>query len=110
MSVSMRSWARSMILMGSPLSSTNYSPPLPNTAGLEHQLHGLADGHEVATHLGVGDGNRPAGFDLPEEGGDDRATRAEHIAEAHRQEVAAGGLGGGAHHLLGGLTRVCMLV
>ena len=48
--------------MGSPLSSTNYSPPLPNTPGLQHELHRLGDGHEVATHLGVGDGNRPAGL------------------------------------------------
>ena len=31
---------------------------------LEHQLHRLGDRHEVAAHVGVGDGDRAASGDL----------------------------------------------
>ena len=36
---------------GSPMSSTKMSPRLADAAGLEHELRGLGDRHEVARHL-----------------------------------------------------------
>ncbi len=53
---------------------------------LQDQAHGLRDGHEVAGHLRVGDRDRPAGEDLAQEGGNDTAAAAEHVAEPHRDE------------------------
>ena len=42
--------ASSMIVTGSPISSTNTSPPLGQRAGADDELHGLRDRHEVARH------------------------------------------------------------
>ena len=39
-------------------------PADAQAGGLQHQLHGFRDGHEVALHLRVGDRHRPAGGDL----------------------------------------------
>ena len=80
------SFARSMMRTGSPMSSTKTSPPLADAAGLHDQLRGLVDRHEVARHLGARDGHRPAARDLLAEDRHDRAGRAEHVAEAHRDE------------------------
>src|ERR1035437_119539 len=74
---------------------------LPEGARLQHKLHRFWNGHEVATHLRVGDGHWPSRLDLLEEGGDDGAARAQHVSESHRKEVAAAVLGGGTHDLLG---------
>ena len=60
-------------------------------AGLEDELRGFGDGHEVALHVGMGDGDRAAGGDLFFEEGDDAATAAEDVAEAD------GGESGGAY-------------
>ena len=93
--------ARSRILTGSPMSSTNTSPPLPDRARLQHQLHRLRDGHEVAAHLRVGDRHRAAGLDLPQERRHHAAPAAEHVAEPHRDEVPLVRLGDLLHDLLG---------
>ena len=92
---------------------------LADRAGLQHELHRLRDGHEVAAHLGVGDRHRAAALDLPQERRHHAAPAAEHVAEPHRHEVPPAGLGdllddllrdplgrahdvGGAHGLVGG--------
>ena len=93
--------ARSTILTGSPMSSTNTSPPLPDRARLQHQLHRLRNGHEVAAHLGVGHRDRAAAPDLPQERRHHAAAAAEHVAEPHRDEVPPAGLGDLLHDLLG---------
>ena len=81
--------ARSRMRTGSPMSSMKISPPRGEDRGLEHELHGLGDAHEVAGHPGVGDGDRAAGRDLAGEGRDDAAPAAEHVAEAHRAPAGA---------------------
>ncbi len=57
-------------------------------AGLQHELHGLGDRHEVPAHLGVRHRDRTAVGDLLEERRDHRAARAEHVAKADGDEVA----------------------
>ena len=52
----------------------------------DHEVAGLADGHEVAHHVRMRDGDRPAGLDLRLELRHHRAVRREHIAEAHRDQ------------------------
>ena len=61
-----------------------------HAAGLDHQLSGLRDQHEVANDVGVGDGDRPAGADLLLEQRHHRARRAQHIAKAHHREHGFG--------------------
>ncbi len=72
------------MLTGSPISSMNTSPPLRHRRGLQHQAHRLLDAHEVAGHRRVGHGDGTARRDLPDEGRDDAAPAAEHVAEPHR--------------------------
>ncbi len=55
--------------------------------GLQHELRGLGDGHEVARDLGMRHRDRPAGRDLLAELRDHAAGRAEHVAEAHGHEA-----------------------
>ena len=62
--------------------------------GLQDELDGFGDGHEVAAHLGMGDGDRTAGGDLLLEDGDDAAVGAEHVAEADGDELGAAVLEG----------------
>ena len=84
-------WARSTIFTGSPISSTKTSPRAgAEVAGPDHQLDRLRDGHEVAGHLRVGDGDRPAALDLAAEDRHDAARRAEHVAEADADEAGPG--------------------
>ena len=52
--------ARSTIFTGSPISSTNTSPPVGQLARADDQLDRLGDRHEVARHLLVGDRHRAA--------------------------------------------------
>nr|AAN05164.1 RB143 [Ruegeria sp. PR1b] len=54
--------------------------------GLKHQLHRLADGHEVAFDAGVGDGDRAATADLFLKQRNDRSRGAQHIAKTHHGE------------------------
>ena len=49
----------------------------------DHQITGFADGHEIAHHVRMGDGNRSAGLDLRLEFRHDRPVGREHVAEAH---------------------------
>src|SRR6185437_12516012 len=63
-------------------------PALAEGAGLQHELHGFGDGHEVATHLGVGGIDKKDGFDLTDELWHDAAAAAEDVAEPHRDEIA----------------------
>ena len=58
-------------------------------AGLDDQLHCLGDRHEEARHLGMRHGHGPTARDLPPEDRHDGAGRAEHVAEAHRDEAGA---------------------
>ena len=81
--------ARSMILTGSPMSRTKTSPLSPIAPGLDDELHGLGDRHEVARHVRVRDGHRPAARDLAAEERDDAAGRAEDVAEADGDEAAS---------------------
>lgn len=57
-----------------------------HASGLQDELRGLGDGHEVARHVGVGDGDGPSSADLLLEGGDNAPPAAEDIAEAHGDE------------------------
>ena len=57
--------------------------PAPATPARMIELDGLGDRHEVARHALVGDGHRAAERDLATEDRDDRARRAEDVAEAH---------------------------
>ena len=97
-------------------------------AGLEHEAHGLGDGHEIADHAAVRDGHGAVLGDLLLEKRDDRAVGAQDVAETDGRVLRAGGarlrglLGtaavhgldhhladalGGAHHIGGvhGLVR-----
>ena len=56
-------------------------------AGQQHEAHGLADRHEVAAAVGVGDRHRPAGRDLRLEQRHHAARAAQHVAEAHDGEA-----------------------
>ncbi len=64
-----------------------YLAALADGPGLQHQLHRLRDGHEIAAHLRVGNRERTALADLPEEGRHHAPTAAQHVAEPHRDEV-----------------------
>ena len=59
-------------------------------AGLQHELGGLGDGHEIAGDVGVGDGDGAAVGDLFAELGDDAAAGAQHVAEAHEHHGQGG--------------------
>ena len=97
--------ARSMIRTGSPISSMNTSPPRRQGGGLQDELHRLRDAHEEAGHPGVRDRHRAAGLDLADEGRDDAAARAQHVAEADGAEVRAGAAGAQHELLPDGLGR-----
>ena len=79
--------ARSTILTGSPMSSTKTSPRPPIAPAWTTSDDRLRDRHEVARHLRVRDGHRPAALDLAAEDRDHAARRAEHVAEAHGDEA-----------------------
>jgi hypothetical protein len=51
-------------------------PAAADGAGLHDKLARLGNRHEIAFHIGMGDGNRPAGFDLLAEDGDYAAAAA----------------------------------
>ena len=70
---------------------------------MQHQPHGFGDGHEVPDDLRVGDRQRPAAGDLFLEARDDRAVRAQHVAEAHG--LVADLLGGYVERLAIGFGR-----
>ena len=74
------------MLTGSPISSVNTSPPCDERAGLQHELHGLLDAHEVARHLRVGHRHRAAGRDLAAgtSGRPSRGSRARCRTGPHR--------------------------
>ncbi len=85
---------------------------LAHRTRLQDQLAGLGDGHEVADHLRVRDGDRAAGADLLAEQRYHAARRPQHVAEAHGYEarlrtaveILAEDLGdalAGAHHVRG---------
>ena len=65
------------------LARTSHQP------GLQHQLRGLRDGHEVAHDLRVRHRHRPAARDLRGEQRHHRAAGPQHVAEAHRHELRA---------------------
>src|ERR1019366_1321981 len=52
--------------------------------GGDHEVAGLADGHEIPDHIGMGDGNRTARLDLGLEFRNHRTVRRQHVAEPHR--------------------------
>ncbi len=55
--------------------------------GLDHQLHRLVDGHEVAGDVGVGDGHRPAGSIWARKACEHRAPAAEDVPEPHARRT-----------------------
>ena len=61
-------------------------------------MHGFGDGHEVAAHVGVGDGDRASGGDLPLEAGNHAAAAAQHVAKPHHRKRALGAVGGIQHN------------
>ena len=85
-------------------------------AGLQHELGGLGDGHEIAGDVGVGDGDGAAVGDLLAELGDDAAAGAQHVAEAHQHHGQGGhavlvlqdhlGQALGGAHDVGGVDRL----
>ena len=78
--------AMSSTLICSPMSRTNTSPPLAIAGGVHDELHGLGNKHEEAAHVGVGDGDGPAGLDLLQEPRYDTPVAAQYIAKAHGSE------------------------
>src|SRR3984957_1666305 len=60
-----------------------YVAALSHRTGLNHELRGFRDGHEIADYLGMRDGDRPAGFYLLIEERHDRPRRGQDIAEPH---------------------------
>ena len=62
-------------------------PARPSAPAWTIELDGLRDRHEVALHLRMGDGHRPAARDLAAEERDDASRRAEHVAEADGDEA-----------------------
>src|SRR5699024_10125261 len=66
---------------------------LGHGAGLDHELGGFRNGHEVTGDVRVGDGDRPAVADLLPELWYDGTGRAEHIAEPHHGEDAIMAIG-----------------
>ena len=89
---------------------------LRQRAGLQHQLRGLGDGHEVAGDVGVGQRDRAALTNLGLEQWDDAAVGAQHVAEAHGHALhfAVAGVGLEQHlgdalgcaHDVGGVDRL----
>ena len=85
-------------------------------AGLQHELGGLGDGHEVAGDVGVGDGDGAAVGDLLAKLGNDAAAGAQHVAEAHQHHGQGGhavlvlqdhlGQALGGAHDVGGVDRL----
>ncbi|SCV02306.1 hypothetical protein CNECB9_960031 [Cupriavidus necator] len=59
-------------------------------ARLDHQLRGLGDQHEEADHIGVGDRDWPARFNLAAKQGNHGAGGPKHVAEADHREDRAG--------------------
>jgi len=57
--------------------------------GQDDEIDRLAHRHEIAHHVGMRDGDRPATFNLRLELGHDRADRAQHIAEPHGNKAQA---------------------
>lgn len=53
----------------------------PDHRGLQHELHGLANGHEVPADPGMGNGQRAARGGLRAEGCQERSPAAQDIAE-----------------------------
>ncbi|CRP55877.1 hypothetical protein PAERUG_P18_London_17_VIM_2_04_10_03768 [Pseudomonas aeruginosa] len=82
-------------------------PALPHRAGLDDQLGRLGNGHEVTGDARVGDRHRSATLDLLAEQRDDRARRAEDVAEADHGET---GLVDLVHTLLVAEKDRCRLV
>ncbi len=64
-----------------------YIAALRHRAGLNHELRGLRNGHEVADHLRVGNGDRTAGFDLLAEQRHHGTGRRQYIAEPHHAKA-----------------------
>ncbi len=59
-------------------------------SGLEHQPRGFGDGHEIAGHCWMCDGDRPARANLLTEDRYDAAVRTEYIAEADGDQSRVG--------------------
>ena len=57
--------------------------------GLQHQLRGFGDGHEVAGDVGMGECDRPALGNLLAKQGHHRARRPQHVAKPHHGETGA---------------------
>ena len=79
--------ARSAILIGSPMSSTNTWPrgapsraPWASAWSTSSTASGIS--HEIALDVGVGEGQRAAARELALEQRHDRAGGAQHVAEA----------------------------
>ena len=73
--------------------------------GEEHQVHGLFQGHDEPGHVGLGDGDGVAGFDLVDPQRDDGAPGAHDVAVAGAADLGLAGharLGNG-HLFLDGL-------
>ena len=69
--------------------------------GEEHQVNGLFQGHDEPGHVGLGDGDGVAGFDLVDPQGDDGAPGAHDVAVAGAADFGlAGHPGFGNSHLL----------
>jgi hypothetical protein len=67
-------------------------PALAHGAGLQHELAGLGDGHEVPLHLRVRHRDRPAGAICSWKMGTTEPVGAEHVAEAHGDEAGLAAL------------------
>ena len=68
-----------------------YVRGLAQRGRLHDQAGGFGEGHEEAARLGVGDGDRAAVVDLPQQRGHDAAATAEHVAETHDREARLAG-------------------
>ncbi len=70
-------------------------------AGVEHEMHRLGNRHEITLHVRVGDRDRSAALDLMLEHRHHASAAAQHVAEPHHGERAAGSTRRLAHDHLG---------
>src|SRR5262249_41694623 len=56
-------------------------------AGLQYELCGFRNGHEIARHVRMSNGHGSAAGDLLAENGDDAARRAQDVSKAHSDEM-----------------------
>ena len=84
-----RFFARSAILTGSPMSSTNILHPLPIAKACNAQSRRYGNGHKVAAHFRMSDCQRATHPNLFFKDRDDTPITPKDITKAHRHELGS---------------------